>query len=89
MAASRHITGAFSIKKLTWDKSESILAGLSKTVPGPSYSLFIYVPDELTLSGVNSDAKVVFRKLEDNLLEIAFRGQESPIEWSLNFARAK
>ncbi len=86
LATSRHITGAFSIKQLAWNQSKSALSGTSETIPYTIYSLFIYVPDGVTLSNVDSDARVLFNKLESNLLEVAFQGQEKPIKWALNFA---
>lgn len=76
LATSRHITGAYSIKQLTWDPSKSAMNGLSETVSGTKYSLFIYVPDGIVLSKVDSDTKVLFQKLENNLLEVAFKGKK-------------
>ena len=85
LATSRHITSAFSIKQLTWQQSESAMSGISETVPGAKYSIFIYVPDKIFLSKVDSDAKVLFQELEDNLLEVAFLGQKTPFKWTLYF----
>ncbi|MHC4394757.1 MAG: alpha-galactosidase [Planctomycetota bacterium] len=87
LATSRHITGAFSIKQLIWNQSKFTLSGVSETVPYTIYSLFIYVPDAVTLSEVDSNTRVLFHKLEDNLLEVAFQGQKTPVKWTLNFAR--
>jgi len=86
LATSRHITGAFSIKQLAWNQSKSALSGISETIPYTIYSLFLYVPDGVTLSKVDSDARVLFNKLDGNLLEVAFQGREKPIKWVLNFA---
>ena len=86
LATSRHITGAFSIKQLAWNKSKSALSGISETIPYTIYSLYLYVPDGVTLSKVDSDTRVLFNKLEGNLLEVAFQGREKPIKWALNFA---
>ena len=85
LTTSRHITGAYSIKQLIWDQSKFTMNGLSETVPGAKYSLFVYVPDKITLSRVDSDAKVLFHKLENNLLEVAFEGKKTPIKWTLYF----
>ena len=85
LATSRHITGAFSIKQLAWNQSQSSLSGISETIPYTIYSLYLYVPDGVTLSKVDSDARVLFDKLDGNLLEVAFQGQEKPIKWVLNF----
>jgi hypothetical protein len=86
LATSRHITGAFSIKQLDWNQSESVLSGTSETIPYTIYSLFVYVPDGVTLSNVDSNARVLFNRFDGNLLEVAFQGQEKPIKWALNFA---
>ena len=85
LATSRHITGAYSIKQFMWDQSKSAMNGLSETVPGAKYSLFIYVPDGIILSKVDSDTKILSSKLENNLLEVAFKGKKTYVKWTLYF----
>lgn len=87
LATSRHITGAFSITKLGWNSSEFTLSGTSATIPDTPYSLFVYVPAGTTLSKVDSNADVLFHKSDNGLLEVAFQGQEEPVNWKLKFLR--
>ena len=47
---SRHITGAFSIPSLQWNNTENTLMGLSETIPGDTYDLFIYLHDGITIA---------------------------------------
>src|SRR5262249_31319862 len=44
IAISRHISGVYSIRELRWEASARVLHGVSETMPGPPYTLFIYVP---------------------------------------------
>lgn len=86
LATSRHITGAYSIKELAWDSSKFTLNGISRTVPDAPYSLFVYLPKGVSLSKVDANAEVLFHKITNGLLEVAFQGQEAPIKWRLEFS---
>lgn len=90
LATSRHITSTVSIKKCDWDASSSTFSGLSEIVVGAPYSLFIHVPEELSISQVESDAEILFHKTSGGVLEIKFAGQpgngsENIIHWSVRF----
>jgi hypothetical protein len=90
LATSRHITGAFSIKKLIWDPSRLTLTGTSMTVPGDPYSLFIYLPEGLNLSQVDVDAPNLSHRVKSNrVMEISFQGQEKPVNWVVEFKSAE
>ncbi len=87
---SRHITGAFSILDLRWDDKKNILSGSSETVPGDTYSLFIYVPGEVSVTQINAmtvknhEVKVQSEETE-NLLKLSFQGQADPVRWQVQF----
>ena len=87
---SRHISGVSSIIDLKWDGTLKNLSGQSETVKGESYSLFVYVPDGMSLVKVkavtsdNQDVNVS-SLVSDNLLKISFDGQTTPIFWQVQF----
>ena len=87
LATSRHITGALSIKELAWDCSKSTLSGTSETIPDAPYSVFIYLPEGVTLSRLEANAEVLFHKSNNGLLEVAFQGQKEPVNWELEFGQ--
>jgi len=86
IATNRHLTGAYSIDKLAWDSSDFILSGSSRTIPGQSYSLFIYIPEGVTLSKIDSNARILFQKTDNTLLEVAFQGQRELVDWVCDFS---
>jgi hypothetical protein len=86
LATNRHITSAFSIQKKYWDEAEKKLSGISETVHGATYSLFFYVPVEFLIETVDVEAdNITYILNDDRLLTVSFRGQESPVKWSLGF----
>ena len=86
LATSRHISGAYSIKKLDWNNPAHTLTGVSKTVPGAPYSIYIYVPERFTFTNVKTNAKLVSKSISGRLLKITLQGQEKPVRWSLFFS---
>jgi hypothetical protein len=91
IGASRHITGAYSIRDLVWDGSQQALRGASETVPGQGYTLFLYVPDNAALSKVFATAKgpgevPVHHRQTGNLLSVTLQGRPEPVQWQLDFA---
>jgi hypothetical protein len=88
LATNRHITGAVSIEKNVWDLAEMALSGISDTVPGERYSLFVYVPSDFQINNISANAKSLTHSLgEDGLLTVSCIGQESPVNWSLKFSK--
>jgi len=85
LATSRHISSAVSILKMAWNDSTHTLNGVSKTITGTPYAIFVYVPGEMRLDTIESPAKVLYHTRNGNLLKVAFQGQESPIRWALEF----
>jgi len=90
---SRHITGAYSIQNLSWDGSGKSLHGSSETVLGDKYTLFVYVPTGITVSGIPASTKsnqklLVQYQLRENSLIVSFHGQLDPVEWGIDFADA-
>ena len=53
---SRHISGVHSIIDMNWNDREKTLSGESETIIGDSYTLFVYVPDGIKMSGVNASS---------------------------------
>ena len=88
LATNRHITGALSIKKITWSSVDMALSGVSETVPDVPYSLFFYVPITFQIDKVAIDAKNVTYSLGvDRMLKVSFNAQENPVHWSLKFLK--
>ena len=91
VGTSRHITGAYSILEMEWNNSGKSLGGLSETVKGDTYSLFLYVPDGIKISKVkattvgNNEVKVNFELL-GNSLKVSFQGQSEPVRWVVEFS---
>jgi hypothetical protein len=91
VGTSRHITGAYSILDLAWDAAKSRLRGSSQTVPGENYTLWVYVPEGLTISQVRAAAKggrqvPVRHELTGNSLQVSFEGQQEAVDWEVEFA---
>ena len=90
VGTSRHITGAYSILEMEWNSPGNNLRGLSETVKGETYSLFIYVPDGIKISqaqAMTSGNHVVNvnRELVGNSLKVSFQGQSEPVQWLIKF----
>ncbi len=87
LATNRHISGAFSISDFESDNDELSLKGKSETIPGAKYSLFCYVPDNMSMSQMEVNDPDVTQDLKNNgLLEISFTGRDEEVKWSLKFA---
>ncbi|UCC39358.1 MAG: hypothetical protein JSV96_16420 [Candidatus Aminicenantes bacterium] len=90
LATSRHITGAVSTKKLTWDQPHSTLSGSSVIIEGAPYSIFIHVPEGMAVSKVDSEAEILFHKITGDVLEVRFAGHsenkaQNIINWTIKF----
>ncbi|MEA2004753.1 MAG: hypothetical protein U9O50_00565 [Acidobacteriota bacterium] len=90
LATSRHITGTVSIKEVSWNSSKSCLKGVSEIVKDDPYSLFIYVPDGISVSKVNADTEILYHKMANGLLEVKFaadflEGDKKIINWEIEF----
>ncbi len=85
LATSRHISAAVSLDSVSWEAPQKTLQGTSKTVPGATYTLFVYVPNGVNLKKVAANADVLYHTQDGNLLKVAFHGQAEPIRWKLEF----
>lgn len=90
IGTSRHISGAFSIVDLAWDKSQNRLTGTSETVPGGTYSLFIYVPEGMNIlkvsaSTINNKEVKCSTEMVGNSLKLSFQGGTEKINWQVGF----
>jgi Melibiase len=88
---SRHITGAYSILEVAWNAGLKRLEGVSQAVAGAPYSLWIYVPDGMTVTQVTartSDGGSLPEQhgMAGHALKVRFEGQAGPVRWSLDFA---
>jgi hypothetical protein len=88
---SRHITGACSILELAWDSARNSLRGVSATVPGGVYTLWVYVPDGFTVAGARGAIQGnrelgVEQALNGNMLRIGLPGQREAVKWEIAFA---
>jgi len=88
---SRHITGACSIQEMAWDSQQNVLRGISETVEGQRYTLFLYVPDKMSAVRAQASAKSqgevpVQTERRGALLSIAFPGGPAPVSWEIGFA---
>lgn len=86
LATNRHISGTFSISDYTADMDGLTLKGASATVPGVPYSLFCYLPGNMSVSQMEVDAPDAVQRLQSNgLLEVSFTGREEEVAWNLKF----
>ena len=90
---SRHISGAYSLLDLKWDAAKSALRGSSQTVPGDAYTLYVNVPDGLTVAKAEAAAAggiavPARRDWAGNCLMLCLAGRREPIEWQVTFAPA-
>jgi hypothetical protein len=91
---SRHISGAYSALKVSWDNSTQTLSGTSQAVVGRPYALWIHVPDGVSVSKVRASAGgnhpvLVNHRKQGNSLNITFLGQREPVEWQVLFNAPK
>ncbi len=90
IATSRHLTAAYSLRSLSWDEEKLILSGVSNTVPGDKYSLYIYIPEGINADKTNaSSGKTEINQIEENLLELRLQDtdKDTPVEWSVKFKK--
>jgi len=86
LATSRHLTGAYSIQEMNWDRQRQCLTGTSLTVPGDRYMLFFYVPEGYEFDKAFVDSDEVTGQVDANgLLEVAFVGKGEPVNWEIFF----
>jgi hypothetical protein len=86
MAVSRHLTAAYSIRDMQWNAGTKSISGISETVPGDTYSLYIYVPEDYRFETARINARNVKNKTgSDGLLEVSFTGQKEPVKWEIVF----
>ena len=87
---SRHISGTFSIERMSWDEAAQTLRGASQTVAGDPYTLWFYVPNGVEASrakaSVQGRALPVEQEREGNSLMLRFDGQQSQVDWEVAFS---
>ncbi len=81
VSTSRHVTqGACEIKALGWDAQKLILSGVSQTVAGDEYRIYVYVPEKFE---VLDDA--LKRKDKNLYIFTAMPGESGELAWSFRF----
>ena len=90
IGTSRHITGAYSILDQVWDAAKSTLRGSSRTVSGEPYTLWLYVPEGVTVASVGARTKgnrevPVHHELAGNSLKVSLPGQPEDVDWEVKF----
>ncbi len=85
IATSRHISGAYSVKSVSWDEGAATLSGRSQAVNGIPYAVFVYVPGGKKLSQVTANTKVLYHTQTGSVVKVLLQGKEEPIEWKLVF----
>ncbi|HZX09307.1 MAG TPA: hypothetical protein VFG01_00030, partial [Acidobacteriota bacterium] len=76
--------------EMSWDSKSKTLSGLSEIIAGSPYSVFIHIPKGMSVSEINSNSEVMFKKAMGSILEIRFSGeieneQENNLEWTVEF----
>ena len=88
---SRHISGSYSLRELTWDSSENILRGTSDSVEGDPYTLWINVPPGFSLQRVKAVSENVGIPIEKEFagssLKIRFQGVAKLVRWEIKFTK--
>ena len=78
---------------LQWNEAENTLEGLSASIPGDTYDLFIYVPDgfdiaKLTATVGKNKIIQVKKEMAGNALKLSFQGQPVQVKWQIQFNQA-
>jgi hypothetical protein len=89
---SRHISGSYSVQQLEWREAERSLGGISATVPGAPYALFVHVPAGVAPARASATSEsgssvAVRTQLAGELLSVSFDGQATPVRWSVAFTK--
>jgi len=91
---SRHISGAYSVLKVSWDSATRTLSGCSQAVADSPYVLWIYVPDGVSVSQVKASTAgnqlvPIQQRQRGNSLSVTFQGRPGPVEWHVHFTAQK
>jgi len=85
LATDRHISGAYSIETLEWDKAAQTLKGASKTIPGKTYSIYLHVPGEFSLAKINSKTEALPEKISEHVFRVSMKAEDKITGWSIIF----
>ena len=90
IANSRHISGTYSILELGWNASALTLHGISETIPGQAYTLFLFVPETAALTEAqavseNEEKIKVSCHQTGRLLSATFNGMPGLVHWQMEF----
>jgi hypothetical protein len=92
VGTSRHITGAYSLSNVLWDEATVSLTGNSQSVPGDPYSVWVHAPRAFRATSVTASTEAggrvaVEQQRDGDLLTFTFTGVETPVHWTVQFAR--
>ncbi len=92
LATSRHITGTVSLKEMAWDGQKKIMSGRSEIVPQDPYTLYLFVPEGMTVQTARvmsgGKAKVEIKNTPVNggtFAEVTIHDEESTLTWQIDF----
>lgn len=90
LALSRHISGTYSLRELSWDSSQLSLTGVSDIVPGDPYSIWLYVPDgykmdQLHVITAGNKEIPVSNEWNGQTLKLTFVATAGPARWTAKF----
>lgn len=91
LALSRHISGTYSLRELSWDSSQLALTGVSDVVPGDPYSVWLYVPagytmDQLHVTNGNQEIPFI-KEWNGPALKLTFAATAGPARWTVEFRK--
>lgn len=90
VGTSRHITGAYSIDDLRWDKTQLRLHGASETVAGDDYALWFYIPEGYSVAQVHAtdmgkNEITAHQEVRGSSLKVSFAGTGDAVNWEVKF----
>jgi hypothetical protein len=90
---SRHISGSYSVLEQSWDGGNNRLHGVSETIAGEPYAIWINVPERFRVARIRAVRQgrgelPVAKEVTGGTLMMRFGGQSQPVEWETQFELA-
>jgi len=84
---SRHISGAYSIRELSWEAASQKLQGVSETVAGEQYTLFIHVPPGYKAAHMRTSAgnATLDAGSQTGVVKLSLPDRNEPVKWEIEF----
>lgn len=95
LATSRHLTGTVSLKEVQWDGTKHQLTGRSEIVQGDPYTLYLYVPEGMTvssarvMSGGKAKVNITATPVEEggSFVAVTIEDEETSLVWQVDVNR--